>query len=482
MNGAYLRIKEDMYFHEFKSLYPDSAEKIMREASYYPVFESYGPVWKSLDRMDYPNLLDRDDVFHKKALDFSNIMFGPVFTGTRPSFQFDITLDTSSGVPYKKMGMKTKDQALGSDVFHEMFENSYIPIWSIAGKNEFKPVEDIEEDKIRTFIIPPIDFLVKQKVLYTQQNQRLNDFKDRTWVKYGFVPQYGGFDDLFKRLESYDLLWSSDISGYDRKLQVMDEVYKIRNKFLMCPPQLEHVRDFVTEQTVRGTLLFPDGYLYRRVCGNNSGSYNTTPDNCIAHVIMMFRFLIKRWHDIYGSFPTYNDIMSTADVNIMSDDNCGGLLNEFYKFEDQSDFYNNLKANYSFYHLDVKNKALFFQSRTFDDPIEGLEFLGMTGVKKDGFYYPRPRVGKLCSRLVYADHQNHYWQVLARATALYMQSKSVFHLEPFIRNFLEYLVCHKDFTSCAIEHLEICNEAQSLLYGGDASFSYLMFGHEGARL
>lgn len=455
MNGSYVRAKENRYFSDFKELFPDSAYLFMSNASYLPVGESYEAVWKSLDKMDKGIVLDRSCPFHRLAVVYTDKILGPILESV-PSFNWDFVMDTSPGALYKKYGYKFKTEAIESEIFDVMYNNDFVPIWSVAGKEEFQSKVDIKDSKIRTFIIPPVDFLVKQKILYTNQNLRLSEHNTDTWSRYGMTPQYGGFHSLMSAMEKFNLRWSGDISGYDRGLQVLPEVYQIRNKRLHVPPQMVSMVDYVTEHSVYSTLLFPDGYLYRRLCGNNSGSFNTTTDNTIGHHIMKMRFLIKLWYESHGEMPTIKDIMLHTVVNVMSDDNCGSLDDVEFKVDLKS-FEAALRANYAFYGLELKENALYLQYSS--GPMDGMEFLGMTAKTIENLYYPMPRIGKICSRIVYSDKKSAYWQELAKATALLIQAAPVPEFAGAFREYLKYLLSRDERAHCLHERPEILWDA-----------------------
>lgn len=464
LSNTYTKSTVSRYFKEFAEKNPNHAYFIEREADWRPVFESYSAVWKSIRKLDTSDVLDRTDKFHNLGVTYADIMLREYLRST-PTMEFDIDLDTAPGAIYRKYGCKDKYTAIGTDIYDYYRTGSFIPIWSLSGKAEFQGPEELKEEKIRTFMGPPLEFLIKQKVLFTNQNTNLkNCCNDPSqWIKYGFVKQYGGFHKLFKNMEKFDLVWTGDVSGYDRSLQVQPEVYALRSKYLSIDSEkLRQELDYVVYHTINSTLLLPNGALFQRNCGNNSGSLNTTTDNSIAHVIMMFRFLIKAWYDHYGAMPTYADIMMNCEVNIMSDDNCGSLNSQAFGLDEFS-FPDALRLNYAFYRLMVKEKALVVRMRKLDEPINGIEFLGSESKLVDGWYFPLPRRGKICSRAVYINEKEEFWRVLARITALTLHAMPVDELREYFKSLLVFMINHEDHIQCLIEHPAVYYEAVVLL-------------------
>jgi hypothetical protein len=182
-------------------------------------------------------------------------------------------------------------------------------------------VEEIEEDKLRTFINPALNLLWHQKSYFGKQDAILKNAKTGN-IRYGVVFQYGGMDAMISAHNSGGFMpedrtfFFSDVSGWDRRCALLRDVYDIRTRNFPRSKRL----DWIIDNTVSSYLLLPNGdVVHKREQGNNSGSGTTTGDNCIMHqmVVEYFRILLSRngfdpnllccdlyGDDILGSYPT----------------------------------------------------------------------------------------------------------------------------------------------------------------------------------
>jgi len=242
-----------------------------------------------------------------------------VWAGTRetPSEEFipGMNLKTSPGYKWS-MFFKTKLETMTQEVFWEvMAEAPYSapPIWKVSGKKEWLSKEDIDNDKVRTFIVPPLELLLWSKKFYYYQNQALKGF---WWSAYGFNPYRGGVQTMALNLLKFNIFVSYDVRGWDRVLPHLKDVYRLRNRYYDNRVEWSRALEYVTENHCRSYLLLPLGDIVRRRCGNNSGSGNTTPDNIIAHMLILSYTLLKIYKDerILDVVPAY----LFGDDNVMS--------------------------------------------------------------------------------------------------------------------------------------------------------------------
>ena len=165
--------------------------------------------------------------------------------------------------------------------------------------------------------------MLKEKFLYDNQNAAMVCLNESSWIKYGFVKQYGGFNRLAQSFTQFEITDEGDVKGYDRAIDLHYAV-QIRNFFLECPFWLEDTKQYVTHFTLNPLVICPDGVVRERQCGNISGSNNTTSNNCIAHLLIFFRFLVTLYFECLDRYPTYEELMKNHKCAIYSDDNFSG--------------------------------------------------------------------------------------------------------------------------------------------------------------
>jgi uncharacterized protein YfbU (UPF0304 family) len=355
---------------------------------------------KAIRKMDVPKVKPSNE-FYDLALKYTERHVASVMTADVGLEESTIVKKASPGLTYKKYQIKNKGRALKSPLYIKRLRAMMTPLFENVGKREFLDVDEIKDNKIRTFLVSELDFIMHQKYLYDKQNKRFMEASGRSefFARYGFCKEYGGFHRFILNIQGCYYIWSSDISGWDRSIPVMDDWYNIRNKFLKCPKFDLKLRDFVTLNTVRSFVVDEDGVVFETCIGNRSGSNNTTTDNCGCHIIIMFYMLIRLFYIKNGVLPTYEQCFAQM-VNVMGDDNLSGLDEEFC-VPGMKQF---IKDTYAEFGLLVKESAFKEVYRENDMSILGFEFLGSTvGYDtRTNRYIPIPRVRKVCSSLLYS--------------------------------------------------------------------------------
>lgn len=258
---------------------------------FYRALPHQASYYKSIKKMDVGRDVGyKAHPYWRLAKEYVNGIYYNQFTQytrklTTEEIYADMNLSKSPGLPWTKLGFRTKMDCVNSNLYLEHRLRHFderVPVWTAVGKVEWLHISDLVEDKIRTFIIPPIDFLEDQKRFYQCQNRAMKMFH---WSSYGFNPYSGGVNRLAQRLLRNPIFMTYDVRGWDRVLQVMRTVYSMRNTYL--PPEDEDWWSWVTEHSVRAYILLANGLLIRREVGNNSGSNNTTTDNILAHTFIL---------------------------------------------------------------------------------------------------------------------------------------------------------------------------------------------------
>lgn len=410
------------------------SDELLSLSTYRPVKVNYNGYWKSAHKMDYP-LEFKPDVFHKHAMNLATDYLEPFYS--RPLTEVtSVEWDKSPGYPWKTLNCKTKMDAIHHRDFIDVHDSYCTPIWVLSGKGDEKlDIVDIKEEKLRTFQIAPLELVIRQKLLFTAAQQAMIKRCHTNWIKYGMVLQYGGIQDFFLNLSKYDMRWESDVSGWDRKLQIMRDVYKIKYHHMKpyLDPETDKMFKYVEDAVCESIFLTHDGSLFQRQCGNPSGSGSTTEDNCVAHVIILFRLFSKIFYEYYGSMPTLEDILSNVDLGVFGDDNTGGCNAEFFGLTRDS-FKKHLIDNYLFYSLIVKESACKIEVGKNDCKVS---FLGLRCLGYPTFDFI-PNINKLLSSITYASKKDSFLVVCVRALAIYrlLHFSTMRHL---VRKFLMHL-------------------------------------------
>ena len=155
-------------------------------------------------------------------------------TVATPDHEFDVKNSTSPNSFWKELGCANKGEALQHPNLPGMVDSIYHPpICDYNMKQELLTLDDImERGKMRGTFNPPLDFLMKEKILYDLQNEALVKHCDTSWIKYGFVKQYGGFNKLGEEYHEYEIMDEDDVTGFDRGIY-LEPTMRIRNSFLI---------------------------------------------------------------------------------------------------------------------------------------------------------------------------------------------------------------------------------------------------------
>lgn len=368
------------------------------------------------------------------------------FSLTQPIYQkgqeLDITTSTSPASFWKEKGCGTKGQALLHSDSQYFIENITTPvICDYNTKVEFLTMHDIvDRNKIRGTFNPPLDFIVKEKLLYDNQNHAMVENCHNSWIKYGFVKQNGGFSKLAEEYKDFEIMDEHDVSGYDRTV-FLEPTMRLRNKCLQYPKGAQPLVEYVTANLVRPLFNCPDGVVRQRQTGNISGSNLTTTNNSIAHVLVLMRFIGKLWLQGEKRLPTFEEIFYYHNYSIYSDDALGGhtishlsiSLDDFnaIKVEVFNSFGLNLKLSQTMTTKVVDRKI---------DPKHS--FLGsyFHHYPKLDAYLPYPRVEKLCSAIKYTLEHLQPVDMIAKMVAIKNLSTPVPELLELTDRYLNFLV------------------------------------------
>lgn len=354
-------------------------------------------------------------------------------------------MSTSPSMTWRLKGCKTKADAFQHPEFGAAVSDcSHVPLVDYCGKTEFLDIDDIlKEEKIRGFFNPPLDFNVKQKILYENQNLAIKNACNTHWIKYGFVKQYGGFHRLALTLLKFDMFGESDCTGWDRHIYLM-YVYMRRNRFLKYTPMLYGLVCYVFYFILNSFVVCPDGVIRIRKTGNDSGRNNTTVDSCIGHIPIAFRLICRLWlySPRFQRLPTLEEILTYHSYCIYSDDAFAAHCLSYLEID--LDTYARISVEvYAEFGLTLKPKQTLYTMKMDNGRIDPRHsFLGsyFYWSEECEIYVPYPRLEKICSSLYYKEKGLSNDLIVIRTLALMILAAPIPWLYNELSRFLDFLL------------------------------------------
>jgi len=435
----------DKTFKQYKD-FGYNTQRLEYESDYELVRALEENCWTSINKCDTkPYNMDNDPIY-KLALEYADYILETSLEARTSIQDNEIKMDSAAGVVYSMNRIKKKRDALTSHIFADLIQrHDYIPLAGIATKQEFLSNEDLAKGKVRTTFTSPLDLIMKQKLFFQTQNENIKLNSRDEWIKYGMKKQYGGFDRFMREMENYSHVFQSDASGYDRTVFLLDTYY-LRWKHLEYPDELEELLFWTMFHSIFPFCVCPNGLIFMRQCGNNSGANNTASDNSIAHLIIVLYLFIYAYFNKNSEYPTLSDIDDNVEMGLYSDDKLGAADFKFFGWESIEDFQRDEVEVYGRFNMIVKPSSILVTENRVGEPInEKHEFLGSsaTYVPEYGKYVAYPRIGKICSSITRKgieelSEENHFTKI--------MQLKALSYAEEWLYNDIEkyanFLISH----------------------------------------
>lgn len=383
--------RQSVHSQTLKEIAGDSFQVVI------PTRDTVEKVIKSWDERN--PITYQKSVFYGYAKQYLSGMYSSIFKNPLPSdeqvFEW-MDMNKSPGYPASFFGLKSKKECYGDPGYRKFREEfdfclTRVAFHKVTPKIEFLPLESILAPKCRLFVIPEL-LLLEQQLRYGKQiSLNMKNFK---WSAYGFNPYMGGTDRLARRLLSKPIRFFYDVSGWDKFLPLLDDIYSIIERWNGYSNWSEEDKRrwrWMVDNTVNMVNVMYDGSTYLKNYGNGSGSGTTTRDNILAHILIMATALSKAYYDKFGVLPT-PDLLDEQVVQLFGDDSVCAVDDEFDHILNDG-FMADVFASFG-----MKMKY-FFGGR--DYPLEKMEFLGFKFKEIDGSYYPLYDVKKLATSMVY---------------------------------------------------------------------------------
>jgi hypothetical protein len=268
------------------------------------------------------------------------------------------------------------------------------------------------------FQIPSFELLYSQLKFGKRISLRLKEFH---WSAYGFNPYAGGFERLARRLLKKPYRGCYDVSGWDKFLPLLKDIYQVLLKRGNIPEsELEEFLWMVTN-TCEFLLKLNNGNVICKDYGNASGSGCTTRDNIFGHIIIFAAGLYEAYLLKTGSAPPLS-LVHDQLVHLYGDDNVYSVDEEFSLMCDEKF----LGAHLGKYGLKLK---FFFGGLNAD--LHTLSFLGASFKLKDNRWLPCYDVIRIATTMVYEQNELSLAQHLGKAFTLMVMSYPTDHFSVF---------------------------------------------------
>jgi len=239
-----------------------------------------------------------------------------------------------------------------------------------------------------------------------------NDLKQVPWSAYGFNWHNKGFHYHLRKFIPYTNITEYDAKFWDKRFPLKEECYNLRRKFLDLDEEEESEFWKIALDEIYPNIILPTSEVIILPSGQCSGSENTTSDNTIGHMMIIFYEAISGFYDINKIVPSIDDILSNVENIIYSDDVIQACSDE-----------------YSFMADPYKKKAIFEKFGLGIDPLDpekfkkfnsiyGATFLGMTVSSYDQYLVPIYDYSKVLNSTVIRKEDETPQQQVVRFEAL----------------------------------------------------------------
>nr|BBI93213.2 polyprotein [Passiflora foetida virus Y] len=297
---------------------------------------------------------------------------------TDPDEIFDsLNMKAAVGAQYKG---KKKDYFAELDTFDRerlLFKSSERlfygekGVWNGSLKAELRPLEKVQANKTRTFTAAPIDTLLGAKVCVDDFNNQFYSLNLICPWTVGMTKFYGGWDQLMRSLPDGWVYCHADGSQFDSSLTplLLNAVLDIRSFFMEDWWVGSTMLENLYAEIVYTPILAPDGTVFKKFRGNNSGQPSTVVDNTLMVVIAVYYSCVKqKWDD--------RDIQERLVFFANGDDIILAVREEdVWLYDVLGSSFSELGLNYNFDERTRRREDLWFMSHQ--------------AIEVDGLYIPK---------------------------------------------------------------------------------------------
>jgi hypothetical protein len=415
IKNTLIRSRNESQFTKLYSKHSLEQLKMISKDTFYVVHATKDNYYKTVRSWDdKPEYSYENTEQHLFGLDFfqqlyKSLMSDCIASSEEISSYIDWT--KSPGWPHTYFGFRTKSElvdVMDTTLFADRTKT--LPLWNVSGKTEFKKLSDINENKIRLFQIPAFDLLYSQLKFGKRISLRLMNYH---WSAYGFNPYQGGFNRLAEDLLRKPWRGCYDVSGWDKYLPLLKDMYHILCVNGDIPPDDIDEFAWMCENTCNFLLKTTDGNVFVKKYGNASGSGCTTRDNIFGHIIIFAAGLYLAYVTKFGKPPSFESIRDQI-VYLYGDDNVFALDDDFSLLCDET-FLGDHLAKYG---LKLK---FFFGGLNAD--LHTLSFLGAEFIKFNRLWYPKYDITRISTTMLYELDKLNLAQHLGKVFTLMVMSR-----------------------------------------------------------
>lgn len=407
-----------------------------------PSIENVNKTILSFDNAKYGDFRDK---FFDYGCGFLENQYGDIFKdciANSEEMAHFVDWTKSAGYTATTYNIMTKGDLIKDPEFlksdHWLRPWTTVPLVSVANKKELKVKEDVLADKIRLFFISEFHHCYAQVKFGKKSSNRL---KNNKWSAYGFSPFHGGTHNLAQKLLSKIIRFYYDVSGWDKFIAIMKDLYKVIDRCTNVPPEQREYFVWMIQHTVEFVSVLWDGDVILKDYGNCSGSGTTTRDNILMHIIIASTFLSEAYFIKMGKLPTYQ-LLAEQIVKLFGDDSVFAVDEEFSHVLDQKDDVENGFLHQFFRKMGMKLK---FLHGGYDYPVDKMEFLGFRFHDINGRYYPYYDPSRLATSFVHTNDKSDTLEAyLSKCFVLTMMSYATEHRDIFINAYAMLLKSIKD--------------------------------------
>jgi len=209
------------------------------------------------------------------------------------------TLNTSPGMPYVRMGFRQKGECYdlavqdAKTLYHSILSGHPSMPWTMIFART--GITTKSKNKLRGVWGKPFSALILEHLLYRNFLNQLKDYEG-TPNGYKFTVFRRGYMELFDRLTRFGrkTIVGLDFSKYDTSLPpwLLRIARGIWSRNINMSESERKVERYLLKQTIDTTFIMPDGFVFRKNGGTDSGSLAFQRDEDVATSLIV-KFLFK---------------------------------------------------------------------------------------------------------------------------------------------------------------------------------------------
>jgi len=304
-----------------------------------------------------------------------------------PGFPYNIDYDDKRDVfmCIPEVVKARSDAFMYSDEVNDVY-------WYVFAKKELLSVKKVNNNKIRTIQVPPVDLLLSYIRTFQLQNEMI---MNSGLVAVGDKLEYGGFTEWCNKRRKYNCFLEIDGDQFDRSLinKIMEAIRDIRKNLHYAPEVVQRLYKLL----IKVGLVDGRGKVHFKDHGNPSGSFNTIYDNCMASWLILAYVVIRCEFD-------FDDWIQHCKVDVLGDDLLLCMKTDYQITYDEF-------AKYS------AELGMKYSLARESDSLIGHSFYGQTVTYSDEFkcFVGYPNFDKLKAKLCYLPKANEECQEILRS-------------------------------------------------------------------